>query len=91
MARILRWSAAVAAIGIPVVIIVAAITEPLYQLGVNCSASRICEGVFVKREHRWGPFALLAVVIWIVVALLIAAVIDHVERKERPMDVLTSK
>ena len=82
MVRTLRWSAALAALAIPVIIIVSAITEPSQSLFVNCpNPNSACDGVLVDRAQRWGPSALLLVVVWIVVSLVVAAVIDHVGGK----------
>jgi hypothetical protein len=82
MARILRWSAARAALAIPVIIIVSAVTEPRQSLMFNCPNPRsACDGVLVDRAQRWGPSALLLVVVWIIVALAVAAIIDHVGGK----------
>lgn len=82
MARILRWSAALAALAIPVIIIVSALTEPRQSLVFNCpNPHSACDGVMVDRAHRWGPHALLLVVVWILASLVVAAIIDHVGRK----------
>jgi hypothetical protein len=82
MARVLRWSAALAAIAIPVIIIVSAVTEPSQSLVFNCpNAKSACDPVFADRAQRWGPPALLLVVVWIVIALVVAAMIDHFEAK----------
>ena len=63
MVRILRWSAAVAAIAIPVIIIVSAITEPRQSVVFDCVGTKsTCDGVFADRAERWGPSALLVVV-----------------------------
>ena len=79
MVWILRWSAALAALAIPVIIIVSAVTEPRQSLFFNCpNPHSPCDGVMVDRAHRWGPHALFLVVVWIVVALVVAAIIDHV-------------
>jgi len=82
MVRILRWSAAVAALAIPVIIIVSAITEPRQSVVFDCVGTRsTCDSVFADRAERWGPSALLVVVVWIVVSLAAAAIIDHVRAK----------
>ena len=82
MAWIFRWSAALAALAIPVIIIVSAITEPRQSLFVNCpNPNSACDGVLVDRAQRWGPSALLLVVVWILVSLVVAAIIDRVGGK----------
>jgi hypothetical protein len=83
MARILRWSAALAALAIPVIIIVSAVTEPRQSFVFNCpNPNSACDGVMADRAiQRWGPSALFLVVVWIVVALVVAAIIDHVGGK----------
>jgi hypothetical protein len=79
MMRILRWSAALAALAIPVIIVVSAITEPRQSFVYNCpNPNSACDGVLVDRAQRWGPSALMLVVAWIVVALVVAAIIDHI-------------
>jgi hypothetical protein len=79
MARILRWSAAVAAFTIPAIFIVSAITEPRQSVVFNCRTNVPCDPYFADRAHRWGPTALIVVVLWIVVALVVAATIDHLK------------
>jgi hypothetical protein len=82
MARILRWSAALAALTVPVIVIVSAVTEPRQSFVFNCpNPNSACDGVLVDRAQRWGPSALLLVVVWIIVALVVAAIIDHVGGK----------
>jgi hypothetical protein len=82
MARILRWSAALAALAIPVIVIVSAPTEPRQSLVFNCpNPNSACDGVLVDRAQRWGSSALLLVVAWILVSLGVAAIIDHVGGK----------
>jgi hypothetical protein len=66
----------------PVIIIVSAVTEPRQSLMFNCPNRRsACDGVLVDRAQGWGPSALLLVVVWIIVALAVAAIIDHVGGK----------
>jgi hypothetical protein len=80
--RGLRWSAALAALAIPVIVIVSALTEPRQSLVFNCpNPNSACDGVLVDRAQRWGPSALLLVVAWILVSLVVAAIIDHVGGK----------
>ena len=80
MVRVLRWSAAVAALAIPVIIIVSAITEPRQSVVFDCVGTRsTCDGVIADRAGRWGPSALFVVVVWIVVSLVVGAIIDQVQ------------
>lgn len=82
MARYFRWSAALAALAIPVIIIASAITEPRQSLVFNCpNPNSACDGVLVDRAQRWGPTALLLVVVWIVVSLLVAQAIGHLRQR----------
>ncbi len=74
-ARVLRWSAAVALLAIPIVVVVSAIVEPRLRQVVNCG-SIDCD-VGYAEQHRLGPIILLVLVLWIVVSMIAATILDR--------------
>jgi hypothetical protein len=76
MARVLRWSAIVALVAVPIVVAVSAIAEPRLRQVENCSQSGICEVTYAE-QHRIGPTVLLILVLWIVVAVIAARILDR--------------